>query len=127
MPALTGRDDVGHHVLAQLAGHLMRGVTAVGQARQAFALVTFQPLVDRLAADAVDVGQGGDTFAIAIFVNQSDAEVHGVVLFPGHASACSSRDSTTNSNQLLPIRSVQSVTHRPGLDRAHPLPDGRAQ
>src|SRR5215831_18421527 len=106
---------------------MMRLSAAIDQPLHPFGLVTFPPLVNRLARDLIQLGQRADAFSLFVFFDHSDTLVHGSLLLPRHTFlACRCRElKLTYSNILLPMSSDKSVTHVPGLDpAAEPRPQG---
>src|ERR1700722_11365301 len=98
VPAMPRGDDVRAPSLGHPAGKTPRHPTAIGQPRDALAIVTRQPLVDRLASDAIDLSQRLNAFALVVLLNQSDTEVHRCVLLPRHRfPACRSRNPKSST------------------------------
>src|SRR3982751_3778656 len=65
---------------------MLRTAAAVLQSCGAFLLVPLDPLVRRLARDAVDLCQRADALALLVFLNQFVSLVLHSVFLPRHAS-----------------------------------------
>src|ERR1039458_8919787 len=114
-PVLPRFDDVRDHLRAYLQRAVMGRAAAICQPRGSFTLVAPQPLVDRLARDAVRFRQRCDALAFLPLSNQFGSEFHWSVFLPWH------RLLAWRAFQVDQIPPLRTVTHVLGL-KCHPCP-----
>src|ERR1039458_5692528 len=113
-PVLPRFDDVRDHLRAYLQRAVMGRAAAICQPRGSFTLVAPQPLVDRLARDAVRFRQRCDALAFLPLSNQFGSEFHWSVFLPWH------RLLAWRAFQVDQIPPLRTVTHGLG-GQWHPL------
>src|ERR1039458_10019845 len=114
-PVLPRFDDVRDHLRAYLQRAVMGRAAAICQPRGSFTLVAPQPLVDRLARDAVRFRQRCDALAFLPLSNQIGSASHWSVFLTWH------RLLAWRAFQVDQIPPLRTVTHVLGL-KCHPCP-----